>query len=276
MREGSNIKFYLNGNLVETTFVGTGAVNNVTGRKIRVGRSDGSLRTRARFDEFLIYQRALSAGEISELYASTCEDLEGATGSEEIAGGGYRYGFQGQERDDEIKGPGKSVNYKYRMHNPRLGRFFAVDPLFRSYPWNSTYAFSENKVIHMVELEGLESAEPEKHKEKPLLNNEKPAIQLEPILKDDFVPLEIDPDSKPMMKLYWDFTTNPFQQQNDIPSEPNRWDPLPNIDYVPKRDTENDSLLKNDKPGPNILKEVTPFDKDSLPEEPKREERPIA
>jgi hypothetical protein len=32
-----------------------------------------------------------------------------------------------------------------------------VDPLFKDYPWNSTYAFSENKVIDHIELEGLES-----------------------------------------------------------------------------------------------------------------------
>jgi len=68
----------------------------------------------------------------------------------------YRYGFQGQEKDDEIKGNGNSINYKYRMHDPRVGRFFAVDPLSHSYPWNSSYAFSENRVIDGVELEGLE------------------------------------------------------------------------------------------------------------------------
>jgi RHS repeat-associated protein len=68
----------------------------------------------------------------------------------------YRYGFQGQEKDDEIKGEGNSLNYKYRMHNPRVGRFFAVDPLFKEYPHNSSYAFSENRVIDGVELEGLE------------------------------------------------------------------------------------------------------------------------
>ena len=67
-----------------------------------------------------------------------------------------RYGFQGQEKDNEIKGEGNSVNYKYRMHDPRIGRFFAVDPLAVGYPWNSPYAFSENNVIHCVELEGLE------------------------------------------------------------------------------------------------------------------------
>ncbi len=69
---------------------------------------------------------------------------------------GYRYGFQGQEKDDEIKGEGNSLNYKYRMHDPRIGRFFAVDPLAAEYPHNSVYAFSENRVIDGVELEGLE------------------------------------------------------------------------------------------------------------------------
>jgi RHS repeat-associated protein len=67
-----------------------------------------------------------------------------------------RLGFQAQEMDDEIKGDGNSVNYKFRMHDPRLGRFFAVDPLASKYPYNSTYAFSENRVVDGVELEGLE------------------------------------------------------------------------------------------------------------------------
>ncbi len=78
--------------------------------------------------------------------------LDGRT----ISGDSYRYGFQNQEKDDEIKGAGNSVNYKYRMHDPRVGRFFAVDPLFKEYPWNSSYAFSENRLLDGVELEGLE------------------------------------------------------------------------------------------------------------------------
>jgi len=69
---------------------------------------------------------------------------------------GHRYGFQGQEKDDEIKGEGNSINYRYRMHDPRIDRFFSLDPLAPSYPWNSPYAFSENRVIDGVELEGLE------------------------------------------------------------------------------------------------------------------------
>ena len=69
----------------------------------------------------------------------------------------YRYGFQGQEKDDEVKdGNGTSINYKYRMHDPRVGRFFAADPLEHKFPWMTPYAFTQNKVIMFVELEGLQ------------------------------------------------------------------------------------------------------------------------
>jgi hypothetical protein len=70
--------------------------------------------------------------------------------------GGYRFGFQSQEKDDEVKGEGNSVNYSFRMHDPRLGRFFAVDPLIGKYPFYSSYSFSGNRVIDAIELEGLE------------------------------------------------------------------------------------------------------------------------
>jgi RHS repeat-associated protein len=68
----------------------------------------------------------------------------------------YRYGFQGQEMDNEIKGEGNSLNYTFRMHDPRIGRFFAIDPLFREYPHYTPYSFSGNKLIQAIELEGLE------------------------------------------------------------------------------------------------------------------------
>ena len=66
----------------------------------------------------------------------------------------YRFGFQGQETDQEMWS-GSSF-YKYRMNDSRIGRFFAVDPLAPEYPHNSPYAFSENSNIAFVELEGLE------------------------------------------------------------------------------------------------------------------------
>ncbi|MCB0738295.1 MAG: hypothetical protein KDC92_12330 [Bacteroidetes bacterium] len=69
---------------------------------------------------------------------------------------GYRYAFQGQEGDDEIAGEGNSYAYKYRINDCRLGRFFSIDPLAPEYPFYSPYAFSGNRLIDMIELEGLE------------------------------------------------------------------------------------------------------------------------
>ena len=69
----------------------------------------------------------------------------------------YRFGLQGQESENEWAGQtGSHSFFKYRISDNRIGRFFAVDPLASKYPWNSTYAFSENQVIAFVELEGLE------------------------------------------------------------------------------------------------------------------------
>ena len=85
----------------------------------------------------------------------------------------YRYGFNGQEIDDEWKGEGNAINYKYRMCDPRLGRFFAIDPLHDEFAYNSTYAFCENQVISHIELEGLEKHKPVKKRRKPHLKNKR-------------------------------------------------------------------------------------------------------
>ena len=68
----------------------------------------------------------------------------------------YRYGFQRQEKDDDFKGKGNSLNFEFRIYDPRVGRFFRVDPLLNQYPHNSPYSFSENVVVNSIELEGLE------------------------------------------------------------------------------------------------------------------------
>lgn len=68
----------------------------------------------------------------------------------------YRFGFNGQEKDNEIKGVGNSLDFKFRGYDSRLGRFISRDPLAMDYPWNSTYAFAENDVIRAIDLEGLE------------------------------------------------------------------------------------------------------------------------
>jgi RHS repeat-associated protein len=62
--------------------------------------------------------------------------------------------FQGQEHIDDLGLNWDS--FRYRNHQPDIGRFFSVDPLADEYVYNSPYAFAENKLGLGIELEGLE------------------------------------------------------------------------------------------------------------------------
>ena len=72
----------------------------------------------------------------------------------------YRFGFNGQEDDNEISGNGNNLSFKYRIEDTRLGRFFSVDPLSGKFEWNSPFAFACNMPIRYRELEGAEVAKP--------------------------------------------------------------------------------------------------------------------
>ncbi|WP_343748965.1 RHS repeat-associated core domain-containing protein [Fluviicola sp.] len=66
----------------------------------------------------------------------------------------HRYGFQGQEMDDEVKGSGNSYNYEHRLYDPRLGRWFSRDLLADYYPNISTYAFCANNPNSITDIDG--------------------------------------------------------------------------------------------------------------------------
>jgi len=65
--------------------------------------------------------------------------------------------FIGQVLDDDL-----GLNwyqFKFRNHDPQIGRFIEIDPLASKYEYNSTYAYAENKLGKGFDLEGLELQE---------------------------------------------------------------------------------------------------------------------
>jgi RHS repeat-associated protein len=68
----------------------------------------------------------------------------------------YRYGYNGKEKDNEWNGSGNMIDYGFRVHDPRLGRFLSVDPLAPEYPELTTYQYASNTPVQAIDLDGLE------------------------------------------------------------------------------------------------------------------------
>lgn len=68
--------------------------------------------------------------------------------------GAYRYGFNGKEKDDELKGNGNSYDYGFRIYDTRLGRWMSEDPIAKKYPELSPYNYVANNPIFFIDLDG--------------------------------------------------------------------------------------------------------------------------
>lgn len=73
---------------------------------------------------------------------------------ENLSNDNYRYGFNGMESDDEIKGEKNSLDFGARIYDPRIGRWMSVDPLQKKYPASSPYSFVLNTPIQAVDPDG--------------------------------------------------------------------------------------------------------------------------
>ena len=60
----------------------------------------------------------------------------------------YRYGFNGMEKDDEVKGEGNSYTTQFRQYDPRLGRWLSLDRMRFLAAQESPYTFSGNNPIY--------------------------------------------------------------------------------------------------------------------------------
>ena len=72
--------------------------------------------------------------------------------------GNSSYGYNGKRKDNEIYGEGNFYDYGMRGYDPRIGRFWGIDPLTKKYPWYSPYQYAGNSPIKNVDLDGLEPA----------------------------------------------------------------------------------------------------------------------
>ena len=86
----------------------------------------------------------------------TCSDyspfgveLDGRT----VSLDGYRFGYQGSEKDNEFKGEGNSYSTEFRQLDPRLGRWLSVDP--KPEVGISTYTCMANNTILYNDFLGL-------------------------------------------------------------------------------------------------------------------------
>ena len=69
--------------------------------------------------------------------------------------GSYRFGFNSQEKDDDIYGQGNSYSAEFWQYDARLGRRWNVDPVNK--PHESSYASFANNPVWFVDPFGLDS-----------------------------------------------------------------------------------------------------------------------
>jgi len=66
----------------------------------------------------------------------------------------YRFGFNGKEKDNEVKGVGNSLDFGARIYDSRLGRWLSLDPLAKKYPSMSPYCFVGNTPTVFKDYDG--------------------------------------------------------------------------------------------------------------------------
>ena len=64
---------------------------------------------------------------------------------------GYRYGYNGMEMDNDIKGTGNHLSTHFRGLDPRVGRWGSTDPLESKFPDRSTYVSMGNNPINRID-----------------------------------------------------------------------------------------------------------------------------
>ena len=69
------------------------------------------------------------------------------------AGNEYRYGFNGMEKDDEVKWERNSYDFGVRIYDCRVGRWIRRNPLEWEYPDLSPYNYTANNPIKFIDVD---------------------------------------------------------------------------------------------------------------------------
>ena len=69
-------------------------------------------------------------------------------------GDAYRFGFNGKEKDDEVKGNGNHYTTLFRQYDPRTARWFAVDPKANDRASLSPYVSMDNNPVLLNDPKG--------------------------------------------------------------------------------------------------------------------------
>lgn len=104
--------------------------------------------------DILYYATIVSTSDYSP-FGVTLDMDGGRTQYLNISENDYRYkGYQGSEKDDEVKGVGNHYTTTFRAYDPRLGRWFSLDPEASSFPFESNYVSNHNNPIIYVDPKG--------------------------------------------------------------------------------------------------------------------------
>ncbi len=67
-----------------------------------------------------------------------------------------RFGFNGKENDNDVKGFENQQDYGMRIYDTRIARFLSADPLAAQYAHLTPYQFASNRPVDGIDLDGME------------------------------------------------------------------------------------------------------------------------
>ncbi|WPQ66295.1 RHS repeat-associated core domain-containing protein [Chitinophaga sancti] len=133
----------MNGDTIPATLTVTQRTNNTPGTYMAT--------------QVISFEGEFASGAGDELTTLFVDQTSADPGTESgisygIASKGYRYGFNGKENDNEVKGEGNQLNFGARVYDPRIGKWFSVDKVVKSDL--SPYQYGKNDPIINIDADG--------------------------------------------------------------------------------------------------------------------------